>query len=264
MRRFLFSVFLSCTLLVSTAQNNTKMDTKNESIAVISEILESRYFKGIYDGDTALLSTVYHPGALLFGDVKGQPYAKTLEQYLNGVQNRQSPKESGKPFKGEILNVRAVNSIAVAEVKVTMYDFVYREFLSFHRMEDKWLLVGKMISDVADQNVGTRSAGKPVAGIRTSLIATIQILPGFEKEVKQALGSMEMASNKEPGCEQFIAKIQKDSPQTVVIYEVYENDDAFQWHLASPHAKAFFELVKGKILNDKIETVFLTELNSSK
>ena len=98
----------------------------------------------------------------------------------------------------------------------------------------------------------------------TSLIATFHILPGFEKEVKKALGTMQMASRKEPGCEQFAPYTQKDSPQTVVIYEVYSSDEAFHAHIASSHAKAFFEFVKGRIVNDKIETVFLTDLNGSK
>lgn len=116
--------------------------------AAISQVLEDYYFKGIYDGDLDALGKVYHHGTLLFGDVKGQPYAKTLEQYLDGVAHRQSPKDSGKPFKGEILNIRVVNSIAVAEVKVRMYDFLYHEFLSFHRIDGKWLLVNKMMSDI--------------------------------------------------------------------------------------------------------------------
>jgi quinol monooxygenase YgiN len=264
MKPLLLTAFLSCALLVLKAQNLKKMETQKESIDTISELLESRYFKGIYEGDTTSLSTVYHPGTLLFGDVKGQPYAKTLGEYLDGVAHRQSPKDSGKPFKGEILNIRVVNSIAVAEVKVTMYDFVYQEFLSFHRIDGRWLLVNKMISDVAEQTDGTKSTGTAIAGIKTSLIATIHVLPGFEKDVKEALKAMEIASNKETGCEQFVANTQKDSPQTVVIYEAYKNEEAFQLHKSSSHAKAFFEFVKGKIVNDKIETVFLTELNSSK
>jgi quinol monooxygenase YgiN len=263
MKILLITAFLFYVLPDTKAQNLSKMGTDKDSSAIV-RVLESRYFKGIYEGDTTLLSTVYRPGTLLFGDVKGQPYAKTLEQYLDGVQNRQSPKDSGKPFKGEILNIRVVNSIAVAEIKVTMYDFVYQEFLSFHRIDGRWLLVSKMISDIADQTAGTKSTGTAVAGIKTMLIATIHILPGFEEEVKEALKTMEMESSKETGCEQFVANTQKDSPQTVVIYEAYRNDEAFQLHKTSSHAKAFFEFVKGKIVNDKIETVFLTELNSSK
>jgi quinol monooxygenase YgiN len=262
MKTLLLTAFLACTLLVLKAQNLKKMETQKESIGVISELLEGRYFKGIYEGDTTILSTVYHPGTLLFGDVKGQPYAKTLGQYLDGVAHRQSPKDSGKPFKGEILNIRVVNSIAVAEIKVTMYDFVYQEFLSFHRIDGSWLLVNKMISDIAEQTAGAKSTRTPGVGIKTSLIATIHILPGFEKEVREALNTMEIESNKEAECEQFVASIQKDSPQTVVVYEVYKNDEAFQLHVNSAHAKAFFEFLKGKMVDNKIETVFLTELNS--
>jgi hypothetical protein len=184
MKTIFLTALLSCLWWGSKAQSKFKMETKNESIAAISKALEDSYFKGIYTGDIALLSTVYYPGTLLFGDVKGQPYAKDLAQYLDGVKNRQSPKDSGKPFKGEILSVMVVNSIAIAEVRVTMYDFVYHEFLSFHRFDGRWLLVNKMISDVADQ------ATAKGAGTKTSLIATTHILPGFEKEVKEALNFM--------------------------------------------------------------------------
>ncbi|HKC67955.1 MAG TPA: nuclear transport factor 2 family protein [Bacteroidia bacterium] len=255
MKTLLITAFLSCSLLTLKAQNKTKMETQKESITAISHLLENNYFKGIYEGDTALLGTVYHKGTLLFGDVKGQPYAKTLEQYLDGVKNRQSPKESGKPFKGEILNIRVINSIAVAEIKVTMYDFIYQEFLSFHKIDGKWFLVNKMISDIADQ-----AAVAPVVSAKTVVIATIHILPGFEKEVKDAAKIMEVASNKETDCEQFVANVQNDSPQTIVIYEAYKSEEAFKLHKTSPHAKAFFAAVKGKIVNDKIETIFLSDL----
>ena len=120
--------------------------TQEDSIA-IAQVLD-HYFTGIYEGDVVLLGTVYHPGTLLFGDVKGQPYAKTLAVYLDGVKNRQSPKDSGKPFKGEIDAIDVINSIAVAKVRVIMYEFNYHEFLSFHKIDGRWLIVNKMISDV--------------------------------------------------------------------------------------------------------------------
>ena len=117
--------------------------------AAIAQTLETVYFPGIYAGDVNSLRTIYHPGTLLFGDVKGQPYAKTLDIYLDGVKNRQSPRDSGKPFKGEVQKISVVNSIAVAEVRVKMYDFDYQEFLSFHKIDGKWLIVNKMISDIS-------------------------------------------------------------------------------------------------------------------
>jgi hypothetical protein len=124
------------------------MKSPSADSTAISQALENYYFKGIYEGDVTILNHVFNTGTLLFGDVKGQPYAKTLDVYLEGVKNRESPKNSGKPFKGEILSIKVINSIAVAEVKVKMYTFYYHEFLSFHKINNQWLIVNKMISDV--------------------------------------------------------------------------------------------------------------------
>ena len=149
MKTLLLTALMFCTLQGIKAQSLKKMENDQQSRAAITEVLEQHYFKGIYEGDVNSLSKIYYSGTLLFGDVKGQPYAKTLEQYLDGVANRQSPKDSGKPFKGKIIDIRVANSIAAAEVKVKMYDFNYHEFLSFHQIDGKWLIVNKMISDIA-------------------------------------------------------------------------------------------------------------------
>jgi hypothetical protein len=152
MKFLMLPSFLFITLTAATQPPSVKqvMQMKNYTAdsAEIARILTDAYFKGIYEGDINLLSSVYYSGTLLFGDVAGKPYFKTLAQYLDGVKNRQSPKDSGKPFKGEILSIKLVNSIAIAEVKVKMYDFNYHEFLSFHKLESRWLIVNKMISDV--------------------------------------------------------------------------------------------------------------------
>lgn len=125
------------------------METTQQDSLAITQALEEYYFKGIYEGDIDILRNVYNPGTLLFGDVKEQPYAKTLDQYLDGVKNRQSVKDSGKPFKGTIISIDVVNTIAVAKVHVKMYDFNYDEFLSFHKINNRWVIVNKMLTDVA-------------------------------------------------------------------------------------------------------------------
>jgi hypothetical protein len=150
MKTFLLTALLSCTLLVTKAQNLNKMENSQQDSLAITQVLENHYFKGIYEGNINILKNIYNPGTLLFGDVKGQPYAKTLDQYLDGVKNRQSPKDSGKPFKGTIISIGVVNSIAVAKVHVKMYDFNYDEFLSFHKIDNRWVIVNKMISDVVN------------------------------------------------------------------------------------------------------------------
>jgi Putative lumazine-binding len=131
----------------SNAQQSKKMEYIQEAKDAIREVLETKYFMGIYAGNVDLLSQAFNSGTLLFGDVKQQPYAKTLVEYLDGVKNRQSPRNSGQPFNGSIICIKVVNSIGIAEVKVKMYEFLYHEFLSFHQINGKWLIVNKMITD---------------------------------------------------------------------------------------------------------------------
>lgn len=122
---------------------------KKDSLAIVAA-LDNDYFPGIYEGDIEKLGRVIFTGALLFGDVNGEAYAKTRDQYLEGVRTRQSVKDSGKPFKGTIISIDVVNTIAVAKVHVKMYDFNYDEFLSFHKINNQWVIVNKMLTDVGE------------------------------------------------------------------------------------------------------------------
>lgn len=124
------------------------MTTHQTDETAIAQALEKYYFEGSYEGDLIKLKLIFHPGTLLFGDVKGQPYAKALGEWLDLVANRQSPKDSGKPFKGDILNIKVVNSIAIAEVQVKAYDMLYHDFLSLHRIDGNWLIVNKIMSGI--------------------------------------------------------------------------------------------------------------------
>jgi hypothetical protein len=150
--KLILSFFLFINLTAATWQSSTKntivMDNFSADSADIARILTDAYFKGIYEGDVTLLGSCFYSGALLFGDAAGKPYFKTIAQYLDGVGHRQSPKDSGKPFKGEIISITIINSIAVAKVHVRMYDFNYFELLSFHKLDGKWVIVNKMIADV--------------------------------------------------------------------------------------------------------------------
>lgn len=132
------------------AQNNNTMKNHNSDTEAITDAIENYYFKGIYEGDAILLESIFYPGTLVYGDVNGQPYFKTADLYLDGVKNRQSPKDAGKPYKGEILNIKVVNSIAMAEINLKMYEFNYRDFLSFHKINGKWYIVNKMLTNVSE------------------------------------------------------------------------------------------------------------------
>lgn len=126
------------------------MDTTKQDSLAIAEILEQLYFKGLYEGDINLLRKLFNPGTLLFGDVNGQPYAKTLEEYLEGVANRVSPKDYSTVFKGKIIAIDVINTIAMAKVNLKMYTFNYYDLLTFHKLNDKWVIVNKTFTNVSE------------------------------------------------------------------------------------------------------------------
>jgi len=149
MKYLLTIAFVASMISAVRAQKINKMETQKDS-AAIAAVLNDYYFKGIYEGDISILKKAFDSRTLVFGDIKGQPYFKTVEQYLDGVAHRQSPKDSGKLFKSEILSIDVINSIAVAKTHVRIYDFNYYNFLTFHKIGDQWLIINKTLSHVAE------------------------------------------------------------------------------------------------------------------
>ncbi|WP_228424251.1 nuclear transport factor 2 family protein [Chryseobacterium geocarposphaerae] len=124
------------------------MKTYKTEEATIKNAIEQLYLKGIYEGNTELLKEIFHKDALLFGDIKGVPYYKTAIQYIEGVGSRVSPEKSGKDFKPTIISIDVINTIATAKLNVKMYDFNYYNFITFHKIDGKWLIVNKTLTDV--------------------------------------------------------------------------------------------------------------------
>lgn len=106
------------------------------------------YFEGIYQGDINHLKSAFHPEALLFGDINGDPYFRTLDQYLEGVKNRKSPKELGEAFKMKTLAIELLGQNAIAKLRMPMLGFNYFDILSFSKIEGKWLIVNKLFTHI--------------------------------------------------------------------------------------------------------------------
>ncbi|RQO33729.1 nuclear transport factor 2 family protein [Chryseobacterium sp. KBW03] len=134
--------------LNSHAQNIKDMKNNPTSEAEIRNVIENYYFKGIYEGNTDLLTKAFYKGALLFGDIDGAAYFKTAEQYIEGVGSRVSPEKSGKDFKANIISIDVINSIATVKLHVKMYDFNYYNFITFNKIDNEWLIVNKTLTNV--------------------------------------------------------------------------------------------------------------------
>lgn len=125
------------------------MNNYTEHAAAITAVLQN-YFNGVFKGDTDLLRDAFHSQALVAGNVNGQPYFKTLDQYLDGVANRKSPFERGESFRMEILSIEIINLIAVAKVRLPMFEFNYYDLLSLTRIDGKWVIINKLLTNVTN------------------------------------------------------------------------------------------------------------------
>ncbi|MCF0041422.1 nuclear transport factor 2 family protein [Dyadobacter fanqingshengii] len=124
------------------------MTNHTDHAAAIAAVL-SDYFKGVFKGDINRLRSVFHPQALVAGDVNGQGYFKTLEQYLDGVKNRKSPFELGESYRMEIISIEVINLIAVAKLRLPMFEFNYYDLLSLTIVDGKWVIVNKLLTNVS-------------------------------------------------------------------------------------------------------------------
>ncbi len=109
----------------------------------------SHYFQGIYNGGVEKLESVFHPEALLSGDIKGDPYFKTLSDYIDGVRNRKSPSELGEDFQMKILGIEILGNTAIAKLThAPMLGYNYHDFLSLSMVNGEWKIVNKLFSHV--------------------------------------------------------------------------------------------------------------------
>ncbi|SHH38574.1 putative quinol monooxygenase [Pollutimonas bauzanensis] len=67
----------------------------------------------------------------------------------------------------------------------------------------------------------------------------------------------------EPGCHQFDVCADLAQENTVVLYEVYESEEAFDAHLSMPHFKAFDDLVKNMVRGKSIRKLARLEPGGS-
>ncbi len=117
----------------------------------------NRYFDAIYRGDVPQLKATFHPQALLFGEVNGQPYLKPLADYLNAVENRKSPKESGESFRMKTLEMEVLANIAYAKTHCPMLGFNYFDYLALVRQGNQWLIVNKLFTHVPPSTAENQS-----------------------------------------------------------------------------------------------------------
>lgn len=65
------------------------------------------------------------------------------------------------------------------------------------------------------------------------------------------------SSLNEPGCRQFDVAV-TDAGRKVFLYELYDEEAAFRWHVTTPHFAAFDAATQGVVIDKRVETFHLT------
>ncbi|MDY7511235.1 nuclear transport factor 2 family protein [Ralstonia wenshanensis] len=115
----------------------------------ILELLQV-YLDALYDGDVRSLKSVFQPNALLFAEVRGEIVQKTLDVYLDGVANRESPASRNDPYGMSILSVEVIGKIAMAKVRVKVTENNYLNLLSLLKIGREWRIVNKLFTHVVE------------------------------------------------------------------------------------------------------------------
>lgn len=102
------------------------------------------YFDGLYRMDEAKLRSVFHPGASLFGHLRGTFTHSTLDQWLGKISPQPAPARSGEAFEGHIASIDVTGDAALAKVAELYRGLRFTDYLSLVCVEERWLIVGKV------------------------------------------------------------------------------------------------------------------------
>jgi quinol monooxygenase YgiN len=71
------------------------------------------------------------------------------------------------------------------------------------------------------------------------LVVNIRIKPESVDAFMKKLGENAAAARKEPGCRQFDVLVDPKDKSKVMLYEVYNDESAFEAHQQTPHFKKY-------------------------
>lgn len=121
------------------------MSMHGQAQAEVSALLRT-YFEGLYYGDAERLRSVFHPRALLFGEVGGTRYRGPVQGFLDAIASRRSPHARGEEFSMAALEVQLMNRVAYVRARCAMLDFNCLDYLALMHDGERWLITNKLFT----------------------------------------------------------------------------------------------------------------------
>jgi hypothetical protein len=103
-----------------------------------------RYFDLMFDSEVSRFDQVFASSAQLHGLRDHNLRLLSAQEYRNALASGPSPKSRNAPRHQEILLVDfASTTQAVVKVRVRVDTLLYLDYLSYHRINDVWLITAK-------------------------------------------------------------------------------------------------------------------------
>ena len=102
------------------------------------------YLDLMYDCNVSKFDQVFGSTSQLHGFREGKMTCWQAAQYKEVLANRKSPKALGSPREEQILLLDfASPTQALAKVRVRINDMVFVDYLSYHKIDERWLITSK-------------------------------------------------------------------------------------------------------------------------
>lgn len=109
--------------------------------------LMKRYFDGLYQADSRILRTVFHPRLSYVNATAGNNEFLGLDAYMARVDGRTAPATPGDPRREAVERVHLHESgIGLVEARMTMLGRDYQDILTLVRTEDGWKVLTKVFA----------------------------------------------------------------------------------------------------------------------
>lgn len=110
---------------------------------------------------------------------------------------------------------------------------------------------GNAIRAIRSGQIALFAPGRTVS--RFAIIVEFELLEGgFDLFLQEVLKNGEASKREEAGCQCFDVLVPSKEDNRIVLYEVYDDEAAFQAHLQSRHFKDFSNRVSGLVTDRKL------------
>ena len=95
--------------------------------------------------------------------------------------------------------------------------------------------------------------------MQLALLVEFVVRPGFaERFGELVLANAQASIEHEQGCRRFDVLVEAEDGRRFVLYEIYDDEAAFDLHLRSPHYRSFAAAIDGEIEKRSVRRLYVT------